>query len=406
MTRSSESSTRRNAGQAVVECIGKAYAESLREPAGALAHRFIDPGAGYRDLLWDWDAHFCAMGLLQWADNVGPFVRGCVLNFLDHVRPDGSVPYCLNARAEKAADDRPRGADNPANTIKPLLGQMALMAGEYLGDRGWIAGCYDKLCRYLQHWQDTQRCELGLFVFRSHRGSGADNHPGVYGRPLNSSADVFLNSLMVREFGAMAEIARQAGSPDDAGRWQRRQAELAGAMQQMWDPIDGMFYNLDVQRHPIRNTNQPIDWVVPLKFRSWTGFAPLWAGVASDAQAERLVREHLASREEFRSGRGLRSLAANEPAYCTFAGSNPSNWQGPIWVVSNYIAWEGLRRYGYEEIAAELAEDLLETLARDIEDNGCLHEYYHPESGEGLTHPGFVNWNTLAVRMADSVGGT
>jgi putative isomerase len=187
--------------------------------------------------------------------------------------------------------------------------------------------------------------------------------------------------------------------PDDADRWQGMQAELADAMGRMWDPIDGMFYNLDVQRHPIDNTNQPIDWVVPLKFRSWTAFAPLWAGVASEAQAERLVREHLTNREEFWSGWGLRSLAANEPAYCTFAGSNPSNWQGPIWVVSNYIAWEGLRRYGYEDVAAELAGDLLETLARDLESAGCLHEYYHPESGEGLTHPGFVNWNTLAVRM-------
>jgi hypothetical protein len=32
----------------------------------------------------------------------------------------------------------------------------------------------------------------------------------------------------------------------------------------------------------------------------------------------------------------------------------------------------------------------------------CLHEYCALETGNGLTQPGFLNWNTLAVRMEES----
>jgi putative isomerase len=384
--------------QTVRSYIESVYGQSLRDPAGPLRHPFIDPGAGYRDLCWDWDAFFCAAGLADWGPAVGPYLRGCLLNFLDFMRPDGSVPYCLNARQENIEIPAVRPSDSPANSIKPLLGQMACMAADYLADDSWFAEVYGKLTRYLDHWQQTQRSALGLYVFRSHRGSGSDNHPGVYGRPLNSAADVFLNCLFVREYEAMVRIAGSLGRGEDTAGWQQRRDALAGAIQQMWDPIDGMFYNVDVQRHPIENTRQQIDWLVPLKFRHWTGLMPLWAGVATEDQAVRLI-EHLTDPRQFWSGHGMRSMAANEPAYCNFADHNPSNWQGPIWVVANWLIYDGLKRYGFCGPADSLADDLLATLAADIRKNGCLHEYYHGQTGIGLTHPGFVNWNTLAAGM-------
>ena len=399
-------SQREQDSQAVQTYIASVYRESLRPATGPLQHGFIDPGAGYRDLCWDWDAYFCAVGLEAWASEVGPYVRGCLLNFLDHMRADGSVPYCLNARLASIETPPGRPADSEANSIKPLLAQMACLAADYLGDQTWFAPVYPMLVRYLDHWRDTQMSQAGLYVFRSHRGSGSDNHPAVYGRPLNSSADVFLNCLFIREFEAMSRLAGSLGRDEDAAEWIFRRDELALRIGQMWDPVDGMFYNLDVQSRPVPRTHQEITWAVPLKFRCWTGLMPLWAGVASKEQARVLVENHLTNPAEFWSGHGLRSMAANEPAYCNFAGSNPSNWQGPIWVVANWLICEGLIRYGYVEQANVLAGDLLATLAADIRENGCLHEYYHGDTGAGLTHPGFVNWNTLAARMRSDSGET
>lgn len=35
----------------------------------------------------------------------------------------------------------------------------------------------------------------------------------------------------------------------------------------------------------------------------------------------------------------------------------------------------------------------------DIRKNGDLHEYYHPETGEGVNNLGFQNWNLLVNNM-------
>ena len=352
--------------------------ECLRAPAGNLRHPYLHPGAGYAGILWDWDAYFCAVGLAPWMEQVRPHVAGCVRNFLDHQRADGSIPYSLTSQSVRQ-ESRP--ADAPQNSAKPLLAQFALLAG---------VEAREALGRHVAHWEATQRAACGLFTFRSHRGSGSDNHPAVYGRPFNSSADVFLNSLMVEEYRALAQPAKA-------------DALAALVRERMWDPLDGLFYNLDVGAQDAGKVNQAAMWPVPLKFRMWTTVMPLWAGIATKEQAERVVRDHLLNPAEFWSPHGLRSMARNEPGYRIFAGSNPSDWQGPIWVVANYLAWRGLLNYGYEREARQLAGNLVAMLKVDIAARGCLHEYYDPETGNGLTHPGFLNWNTLAVPMEQSL---
>lgn len=379
----------------------------IHAPTGCLKHPFVDPGEGYRGILWDWDAYFCLLGLEPWADEVADAARGCVLNFVEHRREDGSIPYALTSRSSSGGHGR--APDGAPNSAKPLLAQFALMAARYTGEKGWLAGVVDALAAHCRHWEETQFSRHGLFTFRSHRGSGTDDHPAVYGRPFNSSADVFLNSLMVREYRAMAEIEQilvprgsKRRAAERPGRWSRKADALAAKIVAlMWDPIDGAYYNLDVGCGDAGRVNQQVIWPVPLKFRSWTMVMPLWAKIAPKDHAERLVREHVLNPDGLRSPFGVRSLARNEPAYGIAVGSNPSCWRGPIWIVANYLAWCGLRNYGFMREAGRLARDVAGMLRRDLEKNGQLHEYYHPDSGAGLTHPGFLNWNTLIVRMLD-----
>ena len=87
---------------------------------------------------------------------------------------------------------------------------------------------------------------------------------------------------------------------------------------------------------------------------------------------------------------------AAKPAFQVFSNYNPSDWCGPVWIISTYLAFRSLMRYGRTNEAEKLAADHLACLAADYRDNGCLHEYYEPTTGKGLTHPGFVNWNSCA----------
>jgi putative isomerase len=58
-----------------------------------------------------------------------------------------------------------------------------------------------------------------------------------------------------------------------------------------------------------------------------------------------------------------------------------------------------LQRYGYEKEAAALADKTILLLSKDLEANGSLNEYYHPDTGEGLSVKGYITWNLLVLEM-------
>jgi putative isomerase len=146
----------------------------------------------------------------------------------------------------------------------------------------------------------------------------------------------------------------------------------------------------------------PISWpALPMRIQAFTGFLPLWCGIATAGQAETLVREHHRNPDTFHAAYGVRTLSRREPMYSLAASGNPSNWLGPIWLVVNYLTWKGLRRYGFVAEAGDLAAKTVRLLQTDLAANGCLHEYYHPETGEPLINPGFLDWNMLVLEMAE-----
>jgi len=85
--------------------------------------------------------------------------------------------------------------------------------------------------------------------------------------------------------------------------------------------------------------------------------------------------------------------------YSLAFSSNPSNWLGPVWIIVNYLAWKGLRRYGFQTEADALAGKTISLLATDLKVNGSLNEYYHPDTGAALSHKGFMDWNLLVLEM-------
>ena len=87
--------------------------------------------------------------------------------------------------------------------------------------------------------------------------------------------------------------------------------------------------------------------------------------------------------------------------YAIIKSGNPSCWLGPVWGISNYMVFAGLQKYGYLQDAQELAQKTVRLFGRDIIACGQMHEYYNPETGDGVNNPGFQNWNFLAVTMFD-----
>ena len=131
----------------------------------------------------------------------------------------------------------------------------------------------------------------------------------------------------------------------------------------------------------------------------FTGFLPLWCGIASQAQAEELVRTNYLADDRLRARWGVRSLSSRESMYSLAFSSNPSNWLGPVWIIVNYFAWKALQRYGFQKEAAVLADKTISLLASDLKLNNSLNEYYNPDTGAALSHEGFMDWNLLVLEM-------
>jgi putative isomerase len=127
----------------------------------------------------------------------------------------------------------------------------------------------------------------------------------------------------------------------------------------------------------------------------------MWAGIATKEQAQQMVKEHYLNEKTFFAPYGVRTLSKMEKMYAIIKSGNPSCWLGPIWGISNYMVFEGLRLYGFVDEARDLAIKTITLFGKDIEKNGQMHEYYDPETGEGVNNPGFQNWNLLSLNMFD-----
>lgn len=187
-----------------------------------------------------------------------------------------------------------------------------------------------------------------------------------------------------------------------------------------WDPRDRFYYSVDFNLLPIEkpdikgiqpndffyHTGQPRNYdCLIMRFSVWSGFMAMWAGIATQEQADEMVKRHLLNEEEFNCPAGVRSLSPLEKMYDVRASGNPSSWQGPVWINVNYLVFRGLINYGYEKEARELAEKTVLLLGRDFERFGALHEYYLPENGEPVLNKGFQNWNFLVLNMIDWMDG-
>ena len=139
----------------------------------------------------------------------------------------------------------------------------------------------------------------------------------------------------------------------------------------------------------------------------YVGFLELYkvTGEKRYLDAVEAVMKHIMDEETYMSNGGIRSLSRDEKMYNLEPTGNPSNWLGPIWIISQYCVFRGLMNYGYVDEARVICDKTLKLLGEDLKKTGDLHEYYNPETCEPIMNPGFVNWNVLALAMADELDG-
>ncbi len=178
--------------------------------------------------------------------------------------------------------------------------------------------------------------------------------------------------------------------PKDRAGWLEKANRRALLVRKYcWNEDEGGFFDYD-----FRNGRQsPV--------LSAATFQPLWAGLATPAQAERVVEVALPRLE-----------AAYGIAACE-GGSvgRTCQWDHPNgWACVQHIVYRGLARYGYREEALRIASKYLTVVERKFERTGSLWEKYNVEPGldsnkeeEGWSSPAMMGWTAGVYLDALSV---
>jgi len=353
----------------------------LREVNRDIRCQGIRPGGKGHDLVtgysydefYDWDLYFENLYLSYYG--VSRYCRNNLECFLDQQLPCGFIGRSLI---------HPRMRQH----FKPFLAQIALLGSLQTGRFDWLSGkYYERLAKSIDYWfwyQDFDK--NGLAVWDSADHSGMDNQDRRAGEHYSLMVEgVDLNCYLVREFQAMAAIARRLGYEGDAVDFDRRAEDLAGRINDVfWDERDGFYYD----RHERRRE--------PVRVKSVAGFIPLWLGIVPKDNAQRLVQEHLLNAREFWIRYPVATSSKSEPDYVqVLENRNICNWLGTTWIPTNYMVFQGLRRQGFADAARQLAYKSFELALNEAD----TREYYDGERGIGQGLNPFWGWSALAYLM-------
>jgi alpha,alpha-trehalase len=366
-----------------------------------LPYPYVVPGGRFNEM-YGWDSYFIQVGLLR--DNDIDLAKNMADNFLYEIRHYGKI---LNAnRTYYLHRSQP-----------PFLTQMLLGVYEKTHDAKWLASAVRSVEAYYRFWtsephltpdtglsryystgegpapevvsaerdaQGRTHYDLVKEYYRTHkvtaydvtqyydpktdtltplfykgdrsmRESGFDpsDRYGPFSVDIIHYDPVDLNCLLYLMETQTAEILRKLGRVQDAHPWEERADDRAEKINRlMWDARDGLYCDYNFTTKRVR------------RYPFLTTFYPLWAGIASRAQAARVV----SNLDKFERAGGLQTSTTR----------TGNQWDAPFgWAPLHMIAVDGLRRYGYNREADRIAMKFLSLVLAEFRKTGVIVEKYN-----------------------------
>ena len=357
-----------------------------------LPNAYISPGGRFNEM-YGWDSYFIILGLLH--NNRIEMAKRMTDNLIYEVMHYGKV---LNAnRSYFLTRSQP-----------PLLSSMILAIYQKTKDKQWLQAALKANTKTYQYWVRIPRLvsSIGLSRFyaeseqpipetepgyypavkkfyrknnikayntakfynkrtnqltteflhadRTIRESGFDltNKYGPFGTDITSYIPIGLNSLLYKMEMDTITLYRLLGDKKKVSLWQTRAKKRAQLINQtLWVPELGFYFDYN------HTDNYHRTYIYA------TTFYPLWAGVASQEQAARIVE----------------NLPALEAAGGILASSYVTGmqWDAPFgWAPHQFFAVRGLARYGYHKEAKRIAKKFITMLTKDFSITKKLYEKY------------------------------
>jgi hypothetical protein len=321
--------------------------------------------------------------------------------YIEQQGDDGLIAYRHGPRGPQAYPH-----DGKPTTSAPFFNYINWEIYQVSGDRQFLLEAYSSGARYIS-WllQNRDADQDGTLEWGPY--GIIENVRDWYNAVFQVSAERYLDvdkedisdelecldlSVMaVKEMRSLQKMATELGMHDDAARW----GQSANAMsklinERMWDPGSGFYYHVNRVDHTF--------WFLTrdLKRKEIIGFLPMWAGVARPGQADTLLNS-LLDPDDFWRKNGVPTLAASDPWYSPYV-DYCCKWNGPVWLLWDYMVFEGLVEYGYRDEALSLASKLLETVSFQLAKNHNFWESYSPDN-DVLNCPSNYIWDSIIAKL-------
>ncbi len=193
--------------------------------------------------------------------------------------------------------------------------------------------------------------------------------------------DVLFNAILYRADEDLRALAIGLSQPTyEIDGWLKNMQLNFNA--RFWDEGIGLYYDYDLRAG------------MPIRVNTAPGFLPLFAGLASKRQSQRLIEEHLLNPGEYAPAGEVQhwvtTTARVEPTW------EPRRyWRGPVWIIMNWFLIEGLQRYGYDDLAEVIRQDTLGLIG-----TAGFREYYDARDGSGCGSTDFSWSAALALELS------
>ena len=338
-----------------------------------------------------WDSYFTALGLVGTKHAV--MAEGMLENLLYifkrfHFIPNASRMYQMSHSQPPMLTSYIRLVYEAGSKDEAWLkSHMEVAEEEY--NRVWM-------CDVHPFWHQVYKgqsryYDINVLHDLAEAESGWDMTPRFQRKCLDY-LPIDLNSLLYKYEKDFVWAALLRGDESAAKHWQAKLRSRTGDMNRlMWHERRGFYFDYDFVKKERGDV-----W-------SLAGFFPMWAGMATEEQAARMVKNI----DKFEHDGGL--ATTNKPFIDVMSlfGSLKTQWAYPNgWAPLHWIVIEGLRNYGYDLEAERIARKWLHTNLLWYERHGVFQEKYNvdkvykpPVEGLYPSQTGFGWTNAVFVAL-------
>ena len=200
-----------------------------------------------------------------------------------------------------------------------------------------------------------------------------------------------LTLMVIKEERSLASMATALGKAEESKKWSQKADETAKLVnQRMWDDSTGFYYSVNKKDFSFKFMSRD------LRRQEIIGFLALWAEAAPKDRAEKLVHA-LTDSTRFWRKYGVPTLSAKDPWYSPYV-DYCCKWNGPVWLLWDYMVYDGLKHYGYTEQAKQLARKMLLAVTTQLSKNHNFWESYSPDN-EVLNCPSNYIWDSIMAKL-------